>query len=221
MAQSCRLALVLALDVSGSVNEVEYEQQIEGLATALNDPDVRSLLLWSADAPVSIAVFEWSSRNHQYIIQPWVSLDSPAAIDVTIDRIRSHKKVRAGLKTALGTALLFASELLSAQPQCWQHTIDVSADGRNNIGLSPNDAYATGLFSNTTVNALVVNEDSVEIGAELAVGPEELRAHFEADVIRGPNAFAMIADGYADYAIAMQRKLVRELALPTFGAVDF
>lgn len=218
-AAACRLALVLALDVSGSVNEAEYAQQVEGLATALNDPDVRSLLLWSADAPVSLAVFEWSSRNHQYIIQPWVSLDSPAAIDATVNRIRSHQKVRAGLKTALGTALLFASELLRAQPQCWLHTIDVSADGRNNIGLTPAEAYATGTFGNTIVNALVVHEQGVEIGAELDVGPEALRAHFEAEVIRGPNAFAMIAYGYADYADAMQRKLMRELALPTFGAV--
>ena len=220
-AAQCRLALVLALDVSGSVNEAEYAQQVNGLANALNDPDVRALLLWNADAPVALTVFEWSSRNHQYVIQPWVSLDSPAAIDAAIVRIRSHRKVRAGLKTALGTALLFAANMLNEQPECWQHTIDVSGDGRNNIGISPGEAYATGQFENTVVNALVVHIETVVSGAAIVDTPDVLRRYFEQDVIRGPNAFAMVAEGYADYADAMRRKLMRELALPTLGQIDF
>lgn len=213
-AQSCRLALVLALDVSGSVNPNEYAQQVDGLATALNDPDVRSLILFSADAPVALTVFEWSSRNHQYVIQPWVSLDGPAALDQAIIRIRSHKKVRAGLKTAMGTALIFGAELLEEQPTCWQRTIDVSGDGRNNIGAAPQEVYRTGIFDQITVNALVVSEPE-SVGSKLS--PETLRAYYEAEVIHGPRAFAMVADGYADYAAAMRRKLVRELAPPMFG----
>lgn len=218
-AQSCRIALVLALDVSGSVNPTEYVQQVDGLAMALNDPDVRSLILFSADAPVSLAVFEWSSRNHQYIIQPWISLDGPAALDQAIARIRSHRKVRAGLKTAMGTALSFGADWLEQQPHCWQKTIDISGDGKNNIGMSPQDVYRTGRFADITVNALVVGDPANMVSEGTSLTPEALREYYETQVIRGPNAFAMIANGYPDYAAAMQRKLMRELALPIFGDV--
>lgn len=216
-AQSCRQALVLALDVSGSVNATEYQQQVNGLAAALNDPDVRDLILAGVDAPVTLAVYEWSSRNHQYVIQPWIRLDGPAALDAAIARIRAHQPVRAGLKTALGTSLTFAAGMLDQQSNCWQRTIDVSGDGRNNIGPTPAQAYALDGFAEVTVNALVVGDP---IGSAVAGGgqdSEDLRQYFEDHVIRGPQAFALIANGYADYAGAMRAKLIRELTLPMLG----
>ncbi len=219
-AQLCRLALVLALDVSGSVNPTEYAQQIDGLATALNHPDVRSLILFSADAPVSFAAFEWSSRNHQYIIQPWISLDGPGALDAAIARIGSHGRVRAGLKTAMGTALLFGASMLEQRAHCWQRTIDLSGDGKNNIGLSPADAYRHPIFDELTVNALVVTDPANTGQDGTSLSPEALRQYYQDEVIHGPRAFAMVADGYPDYASAMQRKLMRELALPVFGQID-
>ena len=220
-AQSCRHALVLALDVSGSVNPTEYAQQVEGLATALNDPEVRSLILWSADAPVALAVFEWSSRNHQFIIQPWTSLDSPAALDQAILRIRSHQPVRAGLKTGLGTALTFGATLLEEQSHCWQRTIDVSGDGKNNIGRTPAEAYRMSAFSQITVNALVVGDPPSASDEGTGISSQALVQYYEDEVIHGPRAFAMIADGHADYARAMRLKLLRELALPIFGRAQF
>ncbi len=219
-AQSCRQALVLALDVSGSVNADEYQQQISGLAAALNDPDVRDLILSGVEAPVMLAVYEWSSRNHQYVIQPWVRLDSAAALDGVVLRIRSHQPVRAGLKTALGTSLTFAAGMLDQQSQCWQLTIDVSGDGRNNIGATPQQAYALAGFARITVNALVVGDP---IGSAVPGGGQnsaELREYFEGDVIRGPNSFALVANGYADYAGAMRAKLIRELTLPMLGQLE-
>ncbi|MFT5624472.1 MAG: hypothetical protein ACI8Z0_000968 [Lentimonas sp.] len=94
--------MVLALDVSGSVNQTEFTQQVQGFALALDDPQARAIILHATETPVALAVFEWSSRNHQHVIQPWVYLDSAAALDSAILRIGSHTKVRAGLKTALG-----------------------------------------------------------------------------------------------------------------------
>lgn len=216
-AQTCRQALVLALDVSGSVNATEYQQQVDGLAGALNAPDVRELILAGIDAPVMLAVYEWSSRNHQYVIQPWIRLDSAAALDSTIARIQAHQPVRAGLKTALGTSLTFAAGMLDQQAHCWQLTIDASGDGRNNIGPTPQQAFALDGFARVTVNALVVGDP---IGTTLegdGLSAQVLRQYFEDEVIRGPQSFAMIANGYGDYADAMRRKLTRELTLPMLG----
>lgn len=217
-AQPCRLALVLALDVSGSVNSAEYAQQVNGLAAALNDRDVRALVIGGTGAAVSLAVFEWSSRNHQYVIQPWITLDSHVALDSAILRIRSHRKIRAGLKTALGTALSVGATMLQDKTNCWQSTIDVSGDGKNNIGPSPADAYRLPEFERITVNALVIGDPS---DAPRANSKQALLDYYEREVIHGPGSFAMMANGYEDYTNAMRRKLMKELALPVLGWADF
>jgi hypothetical protein len=216
-AQSCRQALLLALDVSGSVNATEYRQQTDGLAVALNAPDVRELILANSDAPVTLAIYEWSSRNHQFVIQPWVTLNSDAALDGVIENMRVHRPIRAGLKTALGTALTFGAGMLDQQAHCWELTIDVSGDGRINIGSTPTQAYALEGFERVTVNALVVGDPIGFVPEAGEMAAEDLRGYFEARVIRGPQAFAMVARGYEDYADAMRRKLIRELSQPMLG----
>lgn len=215
-AFACRHALVLALDVSGSVDAIEYQQQVSGLAFALRDPAIQDIILDNTEQPVLLAVFEWSSQNHQYLILPWTELNSMAALEGAIARIERHTKVRAGLKTALGTALLFGQRLLEQHPSCWQHTIDVSADGRNNSGLSSQSVYARG-FGRTIVNALVVGNPKAASGEGPGIEPSALLQYFETDVIRGPASFAMIADGYEDYARAMKEKLERELQSLVIG----
>lgn len=221
-ADTCRLALILALDVSGSVNEVEYAQQLNGVAFALQSPSVKNALLADVGAPVDLAVFEWSSRNHQFVIQPWITLDSHAAIDQASLRIRSYQKKRAGLKTALSTALLFASDLFQTKQHCWRLKIDVSGDGKNNIGPELSQVYRLPAFSRITVNALVVGDPAPTESkvSDTAEKKAELQAYFERDVILGADAFAMIAHGYEDYARAMEEKLLREIEVPVLGAAS-
>ena len=181
---------------------------------------MRAVILKDPETPVSLAVFEWSSRNHQFLVQPWITLNSHAAIDQSVDRIRSYRKKRAGLKTALSTAMLFAGDLLRQKGECWQKTIDVSGDGKNNIGPPPRDVYAFASLSGVTINALVVGDPaSSRTGdAEDPMTQDDLKRYFEREVIHGPGSFTMIANGYEDYARAMQKKLIRELTLPVLGA---
>lgn len=218
-AEPCRLALVLALDVSGSVDEAEYARQLNGLSFALNSAEVRAAILKSPETPVHLAVFEWSSQNHQFLVQPWTILDSHNAIDAAVDRIRSYRKKRAGLKTALSTALLFAGELLEERKECWQKTVDVSGDGKNNIGPPPKQLYDLDIFTNVTVNALVVGDPTPDNMSDVDewLSQSDLQSYFEREVIHGGAAFAMIANGYEDYAQAMKRKLLREVTVPVFG----
>lgn len=103
--------------------------------------------------------------------------------------------VRAGLQTALGNALTFASLMLDQQAQCWQHTIDVSGDGENNIGVTPAEVCRLLGFDRIAVNALVVTEgrkDPVETAEE---GAAMLDAYYRDSIIHGANAFTMIAAG--------------------------
>ncbi len=207
---ACRQALVLALDVSGSVDAAEYRLQLDGVASALREADVRAALLAMPDAPVHLAVIEWSGSGFQRLVLPWSALDGPAAIEAAAARLAATRRVAAPQATAIGAALGRAAGLLDAGPACWRRTVDISGDGKNNDWPEPETVRAGGALAGITVNALVVAPEG---------GIAELSAYFRAQVVQGPDAFVETALGYDDYARAMQRKLLREIATVAVGAV--
>lgn len=211
-AAACRHALVLALDISGSVNQLEYEQQVEGLAQAFLAPDVQEVILSRPEAPISVAVFEWSSDKHQRLILNWIELSSTERINLVAATLRNHQKERVTLKTAIGSALRFAKSLLDQKKSCLRRTIDVSGDGINNDGKTPQETYISHGFGNITVNGLVIDIDPLSIDNPISQHKNTLKSYYDAKVIRGPGAFSMVAFGYRDYKRAMIHKLLRELS---------
>ena len=208
-AQDCRLALALALDVSGSVDAAELRLMREGLAQALLAPDVERAFL--SGEPVALYIFEWAGQNWQRPIMPgWQMVEREEDL-LRIAEAFTH--VPGSLPpplpytpTALGTALAHAGQLLTQSPGCRAQTIDVSGDGWNNDGFDPDTAYRMPQFEGVTVNALVI-----------AAGPEDedrLVGWFRSEVLRGPAAFYILADGYEDFERAMVAKLRREVELP-------
>jgi Protein of unknown function (DUF1194) len=214
LAQDCRLALVLALDVSGSVDPSEDRLQREGLAAALLAPKVVSAFF--AGAPVALHVFDWAGERAQAALLPdWRLIQNEQDLAMVADAIARTERTRFSFTedgTALGTALLHAADVLLAAPPCDARTIDVAGDGANNVGLSPDVAYASPLLEGVTVNALVVG--GAEDQSPALISQEDLVAWFEGEVLRGPAAFWVLADGYDDYERAMTVKLLRELELP-------
>ncbi len=211
-AQACRLALVLALDVSSSVDASEDRLQRAGLAAALLDPDVQAAFFAVSD-PVALYVFEWSGRYDQAGILPdWRIISTPGDLRSAALQITNSTRSRSDMPTALGHAMGHAATVLGEAPGCLFHTIDVSGDGQNNEGFSASLAYAAFPFQNVTVNALVVATGDAP--------PSELVTYFEAEVIRGPGAFIEVAHGFDDYADAMRRKLLRELSVQVIGQAD-
>ncbi len=207
-AAQCRQALVLALDVSGSVDATEYHQQLTGIANALTDPEVMDLVLSNPDAPVAMMVFEWSSENHQIVLEPWRFLRTASDVHRLAQTIATIPRHRAGLKTGMGKALTFAGLQLEKMSACWTLTVDISSDGRNNVGSAPTDAYRAPIFKRTTVNGLIVGGPAD--GAPSQSAPA-LETYFQENVLHGPSAFSITAQGYSDYARAMRLKLMREL----------
>jgi hypothetical protein len=201
-AQTCDLALVLALDASSSVNQYEFNLQINGLADAFDDPDIRSALLDNRnDEVVWISAFEWSGRNQHAIYSIWTALSSDTAITGFASALRAVKRRYRDRPTAIGSALRFAHRLLSFLPHaCRRQVVDVSGDGRQNDGTAPSVIYSELDFSDITVNGLVI----------LGEKPDPA-IYYREHVIHGPGAFVEKAADYADYAIAMKRKLLREI----------
>jgi len=211
---ACRQALVLALDVSSSVDANEYRLQTRGLVAALADPEVRALLLSQRSAPLSIAVFEWSGRDDQNLISNWRDLKTAADLTAVIDSIRAQRQPQGTPRpTAIGRALGFAANLLTERSKCWKHTIDISGDGKNNEGLPPERARSARALADATINALVIGLDAPPLDQIAENEIAELSSYFRKEVIHGANAFVETAIGFENFQAAMKRKLLRELSI--------
>ncbi|KIN61665.1 Von Willebrand factor type A domain protein [Sulfitobacter noctilucae] len=208
---NCRQALVLALDVSGSVDAREYHLQMGGVAAALDSAEVRNRLMAMPAAPVRLAIFEWSGAADQAIIVPWTEIDSEVTLDGVIAKLRSTERREATPATALGVAVKEGHRLLNQQPDCLKKTLDISGDGKSNLGPRPRDIRMQIDDGNITVNALVIGVDDPQMGDIRQAEIAELSSYFRADVIMGPDAFVQTAIGFPDYARAMKEKLIREL----------
>lgn len=196
----CRLALVLALDVSSSVDPGEYELQKLGLAAALDSVVVREALMNKPLGYVALSVFEWSGRYQQEIVLDWTRVDNAAAIDHAVATVARAERSYSRFPTAVGYALGFAAGMLKRGPDCRRRVIDVSGDGVNNEGFAPALAYAEFPFKDVVVNGLVI------LGSDAEVLP-----FYRREVRRGPGAFVEVAQGFEDFANAMTDKLYREI----------
>lgn len=196
----CRLALVLALDVSSSVDALEYDLQRVGLAAALDAPEVRHAILNGAQGEVALAVYEWSGFFQHKLHLDWTVMRSDADIDEAVRTLAKMTRSHDDFPTAVGQALGFGATLLERGPTCMRRVIDISGDGINNYGFGPDAAYRNFPFDGVTVNGLVVLGHSADV-----------LLYYQQKVARGPNAFVMAAQGFEDFQNAMTRKLYREI----------
>ena len=208
-AAQCRLALLLAIDVSASVDEDEYTLQRDGLARALNAPDIREAILTGAPGSVALSIFEWSGRYQQTVMLDWTLIDSPAALDQVVASVASYRRSWRDYPTAVGYALGYAAGLFRSAPACDRRVIDISGDGLNNEGFRPGAAYANFPLDGVTVNGLVIQ--GVEPG---------ITEFYQREVLRGPGAFLEIADGFEEFEDAMARKLFREVNGMILGGLE-
>lgn len=207
----CRQALALGLDVSGSVDAREYRLQMGGVAAALNAPEVRGKLLSLPEAPVRLLVFEWSGPEDHALVVPWIEIDSAATLDGVIATLQSTERRNASPGTALGVAMNEGARYLAQQGECWRRTLDISGDGKSNLGPRPREYKLLLEDSGITINGLVIGVDNPNTGDIRQAEIGELAAYFMAEVVLGPDAFVQTALGFNDYARAMEEKLIREL----------
>lgn len=213
---ACRQALVLALDVSGSVDSREYALQVDGLANALSHPEVREALLSTPEAPVALAVFEWSGPRTQRLLADWVLIDGPETLSSLVTRLRAVRRLEGDPATALGSAIQTGMALLDRVPACWRETLDISGDGKHNTGPHPR-ALQPGLPAELTINGLVIGTDAETTGDRRVDGIGALIGYYRAYVIHGPDAFVESALGFETFEAAMVRKLIRELQSMVIG----
>lgn len=204
-AAACDLALALAVDVSGSVDEGEYRTQMDGLAHALRDPVVSEALV---RAEAQLMLVQWTGSDRQRVTIPWTQASSFDALDRFADRVAADPRVWRNYSTAIGEALEVTMAAFAQVPDCARHLIDVSGDGPSNEGIEPlavhRDLRALGI----TVNAIAIEQSE-----------PDLTAYFYENVIVGEGAFVETANGFADYPARIRKKLLREVTQQT-AALD-
>ena len=207
-ASDCRLALLLGLDVSTSVDEAEYALQRDGLVAALGAPEVQAAM-FSPAGHIALSVFEWSGVGETAIVLPWTRVRT--AQDLADLRRTIGAATRSfDNRTALGEALIYAAAHFARAPtDCAAWTLDISGDGRSNTGRDPAQVYA----SVRSFDRIVVN--GLAVGGEL----EGVDLYYAEELLHGPGAFLEIANNYADFERVMRRKLERELGSFLMGAV--
>lgn len=203
---ACRQALLLGLDVSGSVDGTEYALQMQGLANALMHVEVQAALLAMPSKPVRLSVFEWSGPSSHRLTLPWIKIESADSIVAAATALRKATRPTGDPSTAIGAAMTHGAALLAGQTDCPKRTLDLSGDGKSNTGPHPREVHGAEI-GGITVNGLVIGPPSEQDIGELA----KLSSYYQAYVLRGPDAFVETARGFADFEAAMVRKLKREL----------
>jgi len=198
-ALACDVALVLAIDVSGSVDAEEYRLQADGLSDALGDPVVSEALV---NAKALVAVVQWSGIKRQRVSVPWTAIDTHFDVAGLREKIESAPRAFRNYSTGIGDAVSVAMDLHEAAPrQCRRKIIDVSGDGPSNEGSAPSDQHARLDAAQITVNGLAIE------GSE-----DGIADYYRARVAHGPGAFVVVAKNYADFPRAIRKKLLLELA---------
>jgi Ca-activated chloride channel family protein len=199
-ATDCKLALVLGLDISSSVNSHEYDLQLQGLAQAFRTPEIIDAILTPEGAGIAVTVYEWSGYNQQDVVIPWTMIDTrEAALDLAA-RLAAHRRPYADLTTALGKAVEYGAGLFRKAPDCGREVIDISGDGENNDGDGPEVYRAQGLLDGIIINGLAIQ----------GAFPDPA-LYYRDHVIQGPGAFLATARDFNDYPAVVIGKLLREI----------
>jgi len=195
-AVACELALVMAVDVSGSVDPQEYRIQMDGLAAGLRDGIVSEALV---KAQAQLALVQWTGTSRQELTIPWQQIRNFEDIDRFADRVEAAPRPWRNFSTAIGEALRFTLDEIARAPDCGRYVIDVSGDGFSNEGIEPRDVAGDLRGAGVTVNALVIE------GAG-----DDLTGYFWENVVTGAGSFVVTADGFEQYGEKMRLKLRRE-----------
>jgi len=206
------LELVLAVDVSGSVDEVEANQQRQGYVEALRDPLVHRAIEQGAHQRIAVTYVEWASANFQQTVVGWTLLDGPAACE-RFAAMLAEAPIGLGRWTSISGAIDYAVPLFDDNGFAGERrVIDISGDGTNNNGRPVEDARWDALERGIVINGLPILNDRPQPFGMPTPRQLALDDYYERWVIGGPGSFMVVATDFDDFRRAVLAKLVREIA---------
>ena len=212
-AEPVDLLLVLAADVSRSVDGPKFQLQREGYATALSDPRVLQAIKSGRNGRIAVCLVEWSGLASQKVVVDWMLIDGPQAAQQFGDRLLETPRSFAD-RTSISGGIDFALAQFARAPfESRRRTIDVSGDGTNNSGREVRMARDEAVNSGVTINGLVIlSEHPLPWNPEHTNPPGGLAKYYRDNVVGGPGAFVMEAKNFDSFGQAIIAKMIAEVA---------
>jgi len=207
------LLLVLAADVSRSIDSQKFQLQREGYAAALADPRVIDAIQSGRRGRIGVLFLEWSGFGNQKVVIDWTVVDGPKTAQAFGDRLLESPRSFADRTSISGGIDAAVAQLARAPFEAQRRTIDVSGDGTNNagrdVGLARDEALALGI----SINGLVIlSETPLPWNPEHTNPPGGLTKYYRDNVIGGPGSFALEAKDFNSFGEAIVKKMIAEIA---------
>ncbi len=209
------LMLILAADVSRSIDADKYELQRKGYASAMSDPEVLRAIAAGPTGRIAVAFVEWAGATSQRLVIGWTVVGSAAEAQAFGAKVAVAPRSFMD-RTAIGSAIDFSAALFAAAPvEAERKIIDISGDGDSNGGrdirTARDDALAHGV---TAINGIVILSDMS--GPAYLVAhthpPGGLQAYYRQNVTGGVNSFVAVADGFESFGRSLVAKLIQEIS---------
>jgi hypothetical protein len=196
------LALVLAVDASGSVDQVRFELQKQGYVAAFRHPRVIGAITSGSTQSIAVIMMQWTGPALQVVAVPWTRISDAASANAFADKVAAAPRALFGGGTSISGAIDSSMGLLFDNPyKTARRVIDVSGDGANNRGRSVREARDEAIARGVGINGLPI----------LALEPD-LDRYYEQNVIGGPGAFMIAAKDFETFGEAILKKLIAEIA---------
>ncbi|MBQ2261039.1 MAG: DUF1194 domain-containing protein [Loktanella sp.] len=196
MAMACETALLLAIDVSNSVDGAEYRLQADGLADALQDPQIVETMVRDQ---VAVAVVQWSGVDQQALSISWTRITGPGLAAQVSAQARSMERAFILSGTATGEVISYALPLFDQVPDCKRKVIDISTDGTANAGGDVRLIRQQAERAGVTINGIGIESMGLTI------------TNYLRSAVITRDGFVMTARLHRDYPAAIRAKILREL----------
>jgi hypothetical protein len=212
-AEQVDLLLVLAADVSRSIDAAKFQLQRDGYAAAISDPRVLEAIKSGRTGRIGLTFVEWSGVGSQHVVIDWTMVadagDAKGFGDHLLEAPRSFAD-----RTSISGAIEFAMGQLARAPfVSARHTIDVSGDGTNNAGRDVIAARDEALAQGVTINGLVIlSETPLAWNPDHTNPPGGLENYYRDHVIGGAGAFVLAAQDFNAFGQAIVKKMIAEVA---------
>ncbi len=211
-AAGVELTVVLAADVSRSVDDGEFELQRKGYAAALTDPRVLTAIHATKSSAIGVCFIEWSGEDDQQVVLPWIEIrdeeDGGGAAAAILKAPRSFTG-RTSISAAVDYAMGYFAK---AKWPATRRIIDISGDGTSNSGRPITEARDQAVAAGVTINGLAIINDKPNLGYSAHTNPPGgLPNYYRQNVIGGPNAFLIVVKDFNSFADAMANKLAKEI----------
>jgi Protein of unknown function (DUF1194) len=212
-AEPVDLLLVLAADVSRSVDSQKFQLQREGYAAALANPRVLEAIRSGRRGRIGVMFLEWSGFGSQKVVIDWMLIDGAKAAQAFGDRLLESPRSFADRTSISGGIDTAVAQLARAPFSSERRTIDVSGDGTNNAGRDVGQARDEALALGITINGLVIlSETPLPWNPEHTNPPGGLTKYYRDNVTGGPGSFVLEAKDFESFGEAIVKKMIAEIA---------